>query len=166
MDNLPKSTTGSSPTADQNWIAIRVASSLGENFLTMDDGAKRMILTDWVSDLERYPKHIIEQAFTDHRRSSTFPPKPAEIIKLASSRLSMEREADGEGSLTPQRLEMTKAWLGNHETIGSHMRHWAPFVVPALLREGYPAKRLWDAGFRTDQLRDMVAVKRTSAEAE
>ena len=156
MDNLPRSTTGSSPTADQNWIAVRVASSLGENFLTMDDAAKRMILTDWVSDLEKYPKHIIEQAFTDHRRSSTFPPKPAEIIKLASSRLSMEREAAGDDRLTAQRLDMTKSWLNKHETIGSHMREWAKYVVPPLLDEGYLPSRLWEAGFRTPQLADLV----------
>jgi len=158
MDNLPRSTTGSgqTETADQNWIAIRVASTLGENFLTMDDAAKRMILTDWVSDLEKYPKHAIEWAFTEHRRNSTFNPKPAEILQLVRSRLSQEAEMAGEDRLTPQRLEMTKAWLNKHETIGSHMREWGRFVVPHLLREGYEPERLWRAGFRTDQLRDAV----------
>lgn len=71
----------------------------------------------------------------------------------------MEREADGEDRLTAQRLDMTKAWLNKHETIGSHMRDWTRYVVPPLLEEGYLPSRLWEAGFRTKQLAELMGYR-------
>lgn len=154
---------GSPMTDNDRWIAIRAASSLGSNFLTMDEEMQRVIVSDWVTDLRDFPRHILEAAFMDHRRSSTFPPKPAEIIRLASSKRSDEQnESVGEMRFKDRRLSDTRSWLGHHLTVGQHMIGWGPMIVPDLLREGYTPERLWDAGFRTDQLRELAGANRSA----
>jgi len=164
MDGLPRSTTYSSQVGntEPHWIALRVSTALGKSFLEMDRPAQEVILNDWVSILERYPKQALEDAFREWMESETYPPKPADIRRLATFKLSQEGEALGDERFTERRLADCRSWLSKHRTIGGHMVIWSPFVVPTLLREGYDAKRLWEAGFRTDQLRDLAGANRSA----
>lgn len=164
MDGLPKSTTYSSPegSTERHWIAVRVSAALGKSFLAADREFQEVTLNDWARALERYPKRELDAAFEEWIATESFPPKPADIRKIVVSKLSQAGEQIGEGRFTQRRLADCRSWLAVNTTIGGHMVNWSPWVVPTLLREGYPAKRLWDAGFRTDQLRELAGANRSA----
>jgi hypothetical protein len=119
-DNLPASTPSSRVPAvsaeDAEWIGGAVHTLLSFYYVPGED--QRVVAAQgrmWVEDLRGFPRHVIEAALRDWRRSETRRPTPADIIKLCRSHMPRPRivaEPQTVREITPEAKARIAGMLG------------------------------------------------------